>query len=174
MLRRRTSRLHLSICVSNTFTQSNFNIAHSSVQDVRLINKLTSFFYSVVNLWHNFLSTHGNKSVILPGSYVVPRHQSHCFGNLSPAPWQSRRYFVIRKKTNLCALRYGDGWEGRTCGENVSNTSGLLNLTTHVWIAWCWVQFTSVKTLALANYDNSCPALSKFVPWIPFIFIKVG
>jgi hypothetical protein len=46
----RTSHLHSSICVPNTFTHSDFNIVQSSLQDVRLVIKLTSLFQSFKSL----------------------------------------------------------------------------------------------------------------------------
>jgi hypothetical protein len=52
-------------------------------------------------------------------------------GICRPPLGKVRRCYVIRKNSDLCTVRYRDGWERRTCEENVRNTSGPLNLTTH-------------------------------------------
>lgn len=94
-------------------------------------------------------------------------------GSCRPHLAKARRCFVTCKNSDLRAVRFRDWWERRTCGENVTNKGGPLNLNTRAWVAGCWVQFSSVTALALAYYDHSCLSLWECVPWVLFIFIKV-
>ena len=93
------------------------------------------------------------------------------FGICRPPLGKVRRYFVMRKNFDLCAVRYRDGRESRNFGGNVRNTSDPLNLKNHVCVAGWWVQFTSVTALAFASYDISCPAL-EICSWGPAYFYK--
>jgi hypothetical protein len=90
-------------------------------------------------------------------------------GICRPPLGKVRRYFIIRKNSDLCAVRCRDGWESRTCEKNVRNTSGPLNLTTH--------GSQSAELNSRASQHLRWPisiSLAQAVEiWVRFIFIKV-